>query len=151
MFGAGEAEAQEESCPGGPGQIILDERGGDVSANAQGFANYGPFTVDSDSFVARIDATAAEPGAVAFSVNSLSDTPNPLVIRQQAFETPGTESLLIQEGPGEYVVSVGFAGSDYSVTVDECGGGNASVAPPAEAPVVPPAEAPVEAPVVPPA
>jgi hypothetical protein len=107
--------------------VILSESGGDVSRNARGYANYGPFTTSTDSFVATMDASSSEPGGAAFSVSQLGETPNPLVIRQQAFQAPGTESMLVQNGPGEYVVSVGFAGSDYTVTVEECstsGGGS---------------------------
>ena len=57
------------------------------------------------------------------AVSQVGTAPSPEVIRRQAFRVPGTTSLLIQNGPGDYVVSVGFAGSDYTVTVEECTGG----------------------------
>ena len=117
------AQSQDPTCPG-PSQVILSESGGDVSRNAQGNANYGPFTTSSDSFVVTMDASSAEPGGAAVGVTQISDTPNPLTIREQAFQTPGTESLLIQNGPGKYAVSVGFAGSDYTITVEECTSGS---------------------------
>ena len=71
-----------------------------------------------------MDASSAEPGGAAVAVSQISDTPNPLVIREQAFQAPGTESLLIQNGPGEYAVSVGYSGSDYTITVEECTSGS---------------------------
>ena len=120
---AAQAQSQDPTCPG-PSQVILSESGGDVSRNAQGNVNYGPFTTTSDSFVVTMDASSSEPGGAAVSVSVLDRTPNPLVIREQAFQTPGTESLLIQEGPGKYVVSVGYGAADYTVTVEECTSGS---------------------------
>jgi hypothetical protein len=58
-------------------------------------------------------------------VGEVNDPANPGVIRRQALQTPGTTSLLIQNGPGDYVVTVGFVGSGYTVTVEECAGGRA--------------------------
>jgi hypothetical protein len=58
-------------------------------------------------------------------VGEVNDPANPGVIRRQAFQTPGTTSLLIQNGPGDYGVTVGFVGSGYTVTVEECAGGRA--------------------------
>jgi hypothetical protein len=138
-----EAQAQEESCPS-PGAILLQESGGDTSLNAQGNANYGPFTTNSDSFVVTMDASSSQPGGAAVSVSQLGTTPNPLVIREQAFQTPGTESLLIQEGPGEYVVSIGYGGSDYTVTVEECASGSNSGASPGNGESSPAASSPSE-------
>jgi hypothetical protein len=138
--------------------VILSESGGDVSRNARGYANYGPFTTSTDSFVATMDASSSEPGGAAFSVSQLGETPNPLVIRQQAFQAPGTESMLVQNGPGRYVVSVGYSGSDYTVIVEECGtsGGGSPPAssPPASTPPVtssPPSSPPATPPPSPPA
>ena len=123
--GSAEAQSQDESCPGSS-HVILNESGGDVSKNAEGNAVYGPFTTNSDSFIATIDASSSQPGAVAVAVDELGTTPNPLVIRQQAFQAPGTESLLINNGPGKYAVLVGFSQSNYSVTVAECDSGSDS-------------------------
>lgn len=128
--------------------MILSESGGDVSRNAQGYANNGRFTTSTDSFVVTMDASSSEPGGAAFSVSQLGATPNPLVIRQQSFQAPGTESMLVQNSPGRYVVFVGFSGSDYIVTVEECGtsgGGSPSAStppvtssPPSSPPATPP-------------
>ena len=123
------AEAQSqvpnERCPG-PSSPILRERGGGASTISRGYANYGPFTTTSDSFVVRLDASSSRPGGAAVVVGEVNDPANPGVIRRQAFQTPGTTSLLIQNGPGNYVVTVGFVGSGYTVTVEECAGGRAS-------------------------
>ena len=123
------AEAQSqvpnERCPG-PSSPILRERGGGASTLSRGYANYGPFTTTSDSFVVRLDASSSRPGGAAVVVGEVNDPANPGVIRRQAFQTPGTTSLLIQNGPGNYVVTVGFVGSGYTVTVEECAGGRAS-------------------------
>jgi hypothetical protein len=62
----------------------------------------------------------------ALAVSQVGTAPSPEVIRRQAFRVPGSASLLIQNGPGDYVVSVGFAGSDYTVTVEECTSGRAA-------------------------
>ncbi len=122
------AEAQSqvpnERCPG-PSRQILQERGGGASTISRGYANYGPFTTTGDSFVVRMDASSGRPGGAAVAVSDVSDTATPTVIRRQAFQTPGTTSLLIQNGPGDYVVTVGFVGSGYTVTVEECAGGPA--------------------------
>jgi hypothetical protein len=123
------AEAQRqvpnERCRG-PSSPILRERGGGASTISRGYANYGPFTTTSDSFVVRLDASSSRPGGAAVVVGEVNDPANPGVIRRQAFQTPGTTSLLIQNGPGDYVVTVGFVGSGYTVTVEECTGGRAS-------------------------
>ena len=123
------AEAQSqvpnERCPG-PSSLILRERGGGASTISRGYANYGPFTTTSDSFVVRLDASSSRPGGAAVVVGEVNDPANPGVIRRQAFQTPGTISLLIQNGPGDYAVTVGFVGSGYTVTVEECAGGRAS-------------------------
>lgn len=123
------AEAQSqvpnERCRG-PSSPILRERGGGASTISRGYANYGPFTTTSDSFVVRLDASSSRPGGAAVVVGEVNDPANPGVIRRQAFQTPGTTSLLIQNGPGDYVVTVGFVGSGYTVTVEECAGGRAS-------------------------
>jgi hypothetical protein len=123
------AEAQSqvpnERCPG-PSSPILRERGGGASTLSRGYANYGPFTTTSDSFVVRLDASSSRPGGAAVVVGEVNDPANPGVIRRQAFQTLGTTSLLIQNGPGDYVVTVGFVGSGYTVTVEECAGGRAS-------------------------
>ena len=123
------AEAQSqvpnERCPG-PSSPILRERGGGASTISRGYANYGPFTTTSDSFVVRLDASSSRPGGAAVVVGEVNDPANPGVIRRQAFQTPGTISLLIQNGPGDYAVTVGFVGSGYTVTVEECAGGRAS-------------------------
>ena len=123
------AEAQSqvpnERCPG-PSSPILRERGGGASTLSRGYANYGPFTTTSDSFVVRLDASSSRPGGAAVVVGEVNDPANPGVIRRQAFQTPGTTSLLIQNGPGDYVITVGFVGSGYTVTVEECAGGRAS-------------------------
>jgi hypothetical protein len=120
------AEAQSqvpnERCPG-QGRQILRETGGGASTISRGYANYGPFTTTSDSFVVRLDASSSRPGGAAVVVGEVNDPANPGVIRRQAFQTPGTTSLLIQNGPGNYVVTVGFVGSGYTVTVEECAGG----------------------------
>src|SRR5215211_8853360 len=122
------AEAQSqvpnERCPG-PSRPILRERGGGASTISRGYANYGPFTTTGDSFVVRLDASSSRPGGAAVVVGEVNDPANPGVIRRQAFQTPGTTSLLIQNGPGDYVVTVGFVGSGYTVTVEECAGGRA--------------------------
>lgn len=120
------AEAQSqvpnERCPG-PSSPVLRERGGGASTLSRGYANYGPFTTTGDSFVVRLDASSSRPGGAAVVVGEVNDPANPGVIRRQAFQTPGTTSLLIQNGPGDYVVTVGFVGSGYTVTVEECAGG----------------------------
>ena len=120
------AEAQSqvpnERCPG-QGRPILKERGGGASTISRGYANYGPFTTTGDSFAVRMDASSSQPGGAAVVVSEVNDPANPGVIRRQAFQTPGTTSLLIQNGPGDYVVTVGFVGSGYTVTVEECAGG----------------------------
>src|SRR5215210_8938111 len=120
------AEAQSqvpnERCPG-PSSPILRERGGGASTLSRGYANYGPFTTTGDSCVVRLDASSSRPGGAAVVVGEVNDPANPGVIRRQAFQTPGTTSLLIQNGPGDYVVTVGFVGSGYTVTVEECAGG----------------------------
>ena len=123
------AEAQSqvpnERCPG-PSSPILRERGGGASTLSRGYANYGPFTTTGDSFVVRLDASSSRPGGAAVVVGEVNDPANPGVIRRQAFQTPGTTSLLIQNGPGDYAVTVGFVGSGYTITVEECAGGRAS-------------------------
>jgi hypothetical protein len=119
-----QSQAPNERCPG-PGRSILRERGGGASTISRGYANYGPFTTTSDSFVVRLDASSSRPGGAAVVVGEVNDPANPGVIRRQAFQTPGTTSLLIQNGPGDYVVTVGFVGSGYTVTVEECAGGPA--------------------------
>jgi hypothetical protein len=123
------AEAQirapNERCPG-PSSPILRERGGGASTLSRGYANYGPFTTTSDSFVVRLDASSSRPGGAAVVVGEVNDPANPGVLRRQAFQTPGTTSLLIQNGPGDYVITVGFVGSGYTVTVEECAGGRAT-------------------------
>jgi hypothetical protein len=121
-----EAQSQvpDERCPG-PSSPILRERGGGASTLSRGYANYGPFTTTGDSFVVRLDAASSRPGGAAVVVGEVNDPANPGVIRRQAFQTPGTTSLLIQNGPGDYVVTVGFVGSGYTVTVEECAGGRA--------------------------
>src|SRR5215210_1121294 len=120
------AEAQSqvpnERCPG-PSRQILREKGGGASTISRGYANYGSFRTTSDSFVVRMDASSSRPGGAAVAVSEVNDTANPSVIRRQAFQTPGSTSLLIQNGPGDYVVTVGFVGSGYTVTVEECAGG----------------------------
>src|SRR5918995_1462885 len=80
------AQSQDPTCPG-PSRVILSESGGDTSRNARGGANYGPFTTTSDSFVVTIDATSSDPGGAAIIVSVLDRTPNPLAIREQAFQT----------------------------------------------------------------
>jgi hypothetical protein len=117
-----EAQSRERSCPG-PSRQILNESGGDASTSSQGFVNYGPFTTTGDSFVVTMDASSSQPAGAAVAVSQVGTAPSPEVIRRQAFRVPGTTSLLIQNGPGDYVVSVGFASSDYTVTVEECTGG----------------------------
>jgi hypothetical protein len=123
------AEAQSqvpnERCPG-PSSPILQERGGGASTISRGYANYGPFTTTSDSFVVRLDASSSRPGGAAVVVGEVNDPSNPGVIRRQAFQTPGTISLLIQNGPGDYAITVGFVGSGYTITVEECAGGRPS-------------------------
>jgi hypothetical protein len=122
---AAQSQVPNERCPG-PSSPILRERGGGASTISRGYANYGPFTTTSDSFVVRLDASSSRPGGAAVVVGEVNDPTNPGVIRRQAFQTPGTISLLIQNGPGDYVVTVGFVGSGYTVTVEECAGGRAS-------------------------
>jgi hypothetical protein len=122
---AAQSQVPNERCPG-PSSPILRERGGGASTISRGYANYGPFTTTSDSFVVRLDASSSRPGGAAVVVGEVNDPTNPGVIRRQAFQTPGTTSLLIQNGPGDYVVTVGFVGSGYTVTVEECAGGRAS-------------------------
>jgi hypothetical protein len=126
---AAQSQVPNERCPG-PSSPILRERGGGASTISRGYANYGPFTTTSDSFVVRLDASTSRPGGAAVVVGEVNDPTNPGVIRRQAFQTPGTTSLLIQNGPGDYVVTVGFVGSGYTVTVEECAGGRASGPPP---------------------
>jgi hypothetical protein len=116
-----EAQSRERSCPG-PSREILNESGEDASTSSQGFANYGPFTITGDSFVVTMDASSSRTAGAAVAVSQVGTAPTPEVIRRQAFRAPRTASLLIQNGPGDYVVSVGFAGSDYTVTVEECTG-----------------------------
>jgi hypothetical protein len=123
-----EAQSRQRDCPG-PSRRILNESGGDASTSSQGFANYGPFTITGGSFVVTMDASSRRPAGAAVAVSQVGATPTPEVIRRQAFQAPGTASLLIQNGPGDYVVSVGFAGSDYTVTVEECTGGPADGTP----------------------
>ena len=71
---AARAQSREASCPG-PSQVILSESGGDVSINAEGHANYGPFTTSTDSFVVTMDASSSQPGGAAFSVSQIGATP----------------------------------------------------------------------------
>jgi len=57
--------------------VILSESGGDASVNAEGNAVYGPFTTQSDSFLVTVDASSAQPGAVAVSVEQTGETASP--------------------------------------------------------------------------
>jgi len=59
--------------------------------------------------------------------------------------------MLIQNGPGEYAVLIGFSGADYTVTVEECVASEGSAppvasSPPSSAPVSVPASSPASSP-----
>ncbi len=84
------------------------------------------FTITSDSFVVTMDASSSQPGGAGVAVGRGGTASNPGVIRRQAFRVPGSASLLIQDGPGDYEVAVIFTGSDYTITVEECTGGRAA-------------------------
>jgi hypothetical protein len=92
-----------------------------------------------------MDASSSRRGGGFFAA---ADVDEPF-IRRQAFRVPGRGSLLIQNGPGDYLVFVGFAGSNYTLTVEECTGGRAagtSGTAPTIAPTTPPTTASASAP-----
>lgn len=136
--GPAEAQSREQGCPG-PSRQILNKSGGDASTNAQGYGIYGPFDTHTASFLLTIDASSSRPGGVAVGVVQNPGTPNPRIAGHLKFRAPGKESLLIDNGPGQYAVVVRYAQSDYTVTVAECGGpggsapGGPSAAPPSSA------------------
>ena len=129
-LGSSVAWAQAQDCPGA--QQVLRETGGGSGDGNQG---HGPFSVDSNAFLVRFDTQPTDntPGAgVSVGVNS-ENLPGVVVpVRNDNFDAEEGGSLLIQDDPGDYSISVGFVDTTYTVTVEECtgtGGGDDTTTP----------------------
>jgi hypothetical protein len=143
------AWAQAQDCPGAQ-QVLRDSGGGPGDGN-EGF---GPFTIDSGTFLVRVDTTpiTGETLGSSLSVGILDE--NADQVASDEFGEGEDGSILVEEGPGEYDISVGFVNQEFDLVVEECtgtGGGRDTTTPsptprPSPSPSPPPRTAPTPPP-----